>query len=109
MDSYKCEKGTYQPQKGPNPEILSANRQIRAEAGEIYYNKGQDLYLDYEYSDVLGEIPSWADNVVGDLAIYLRDVRVHITALGSSLQVYVQFQQIIHLKFSPNTGLTIEG
>ncbi|GAB7331552.1 hypothetical protein MBLNU13_g02941t1 [Cladosporium sp. NU13] len=108
IDSLDCEKGSYPAQKNPNPAILGVNHQVRAEAGEIYYSK-QDLYLDHEYSDVLPEILSWANMIVRDLAIYLRDVRVHIAALGNSLQDYVQFQQVIHLRFSPTHGLTVEG
>ena len=47
--------------------------------------------------------------IVRDLAIYLRDVRVHICALGNARQQPVQFQHTIHLKFSPDRGLTVEG
>jgi hypothetical protein len=81
---------------------------VRAEAGEIYYSK-QYLYLDCQYSDPLEEILSWANVIVRDLAIYLRDVRVHICALGNPLQEDVQSQIVIHLKFSPEHGLTAEG
>jgi hypothetical protein len=109
IDSLDCEFGTHMPQKNKHPTILSVNRQVRAEAGKIYYSRGQDLFLDYEYSDILPKIQSWADQVVGDLAIHLRDVRVHIAALGNSLQQFVQFQHTIHLKFSPDRGLTAEG
>lgn len=109
IDNLNREFGTHMPQKNKNPTILSVNRQIRVEAGKVYYSKGQDLFLDYEYSDILPEIQSWADKVVGDLAIHLRDVRVHIAALGDSLQEFVQFQHTIHLKFSPDRGLTAEG
>lgn len=108
IDSYSCEKGTYPPQKHPNPAILAVSRQLRIEAGEVYYRK-QDLYLDYEFSDVLEEILSWADIVVRDLAIYLRDVRVHITALGNSLKEDVRFEHNIHIKFSPGRGLSVDG
>lgn len=108
IDSLYCEKGSYPPQKNKNPSILAVNRQLRHEAGEIYYSK-QDLYLDYEYSDILPEILLWANMIVRDLAIYLRDVRVHIAALGNSLQEEVQFQHVIHLKFSADRGLTVEG
>jgi hypothetical protein len=108
IDSLDCDKGSYPPQKNPNPAILSTNHKVRAEAAEIYYSK-QDLYLDCEYSDPLEEILSWANVIVRDLAIYLRDVRVHICALGNSLQEDVQFQHVIHLNFSPDRGLTVEG
>ena len=109
IDSLYCEKGSHPPQKNKNPSILSVNRQLRAEAGEIYYSKQMDLYLDYEYSDILPEISSWANMIVRDLAVHLRDVRVHIAALGNSLQQEVQFQHVIQLKFSPDRGLTVEG
>jgi hypothetical protein len=108
IDSLDCERGSFPPQINLNPAILSTCHEVRAEAGAIYYSK-QDLYLDYEYSDVLQEILSWADLIVQDLAIYLRDVRVHICALGTSRQQQVQFQHVIHLKFSPDRGLTVEG
>lgn len=108
MDTYNCEKGTYPPQKNPNPAILAVNHQLLAEAGEIYYKK-QDLYLYCEISDILPEILSWAKMIVRDLAIYLRDVRVHITANGDSLMDYVKFEHNIHVTFSPDSGLTVDG
>ena len=111
IDTLDCEKGdsgSFPAQKNKNPAILATNHQVRAEAGAIYYSK-QDLYLDFEYSDVLLEILSWANLIVRDLAIYFRDVRVHICALGTSHQQDVQFQNTIHLKFSPGRGLTVEG
>ena len=108
MDSLQCVKGTYPAQKTPNPNILWASHQLRTEAGAIYYSK-QELYLDHEYSEVLDEIRLWADVVVHDLATYLRDVRVHFAALGTAMGEDVQHQHTIHLKFSDDRGLTVEG
>jgi hypothetical protein len=107
IDSLDCD-GTHPPVKNANPAILWASRQLRAEAGAIYYNK-QDLFLDCEYDDPLLQIQSWVENVVGDLAIYLRELRVHVASLRTALGEDVQHQQTIHLKFSSTRGLTADG
>jgi hypothetical protein len=65
---------------GPlTPAILKSNNQLREEAGQLYYNKGHDIYLGFMGDHPAQEIAKWRDEVVGDLAVHLRDLRIHIS------------------------------
>jgi hypothetical protein len=89
------------------PALLQANRELSEEAGEVYYKNGIDVYLGYEHSDPLSEFANWRHRVVGDLAIYLRDVRLHISFTNRSDD---EQEWTIHIKFDPHgNGITAEG
>jgi hypothetical protein len=95
---------------GPlTPAILRAgNRQLRAEAGEVYYNKGHDIYLGFQGESPFIELAKWRYMVVGNLAVHLPDLRLHISR--SSPGDEIEHEYIIHIKLSPNgNGITAEG
>jgi hypothetical protein len=91
------------------PIILRAgNSQLRAEAGEVYYNKGHDIYLGFQGKHPIIELAKWRYKVVGKLAVHLRDLRVHISR--SSPGDEIEHEYIIHIKLSPGgNGITAKG
>ncbi|KAM0718810.1 hypothetical protein Q7P37_005882 [Cladosporium fusiforme] len=63
-----------------NPPLLSVNRQLHAEAGEIYYQHNK-FHMCFEASShvrVLDEIERWSTLVVRDLLTHLRYLKVNI-------------------------------
>jgi hypothetical protein len=96
------------PEKGGplTPAILKANHQLRKEAGQLYYSKGHDIYLGFMGDHPIKELAKWRSDVVGDLAVHLRDLRLHI---NYSDHGDVEHEYTIHIKLSPyGNGLTAE-
>jgi hypothetical protein len=81
VESYSSIRDTRLPRRTGNPTLLHVSRQVRSEAGKVYYRSKQSRI----FSDVhMGanperEVNTWLQTVVGGFATHLRDLTVHIT------------------------------
>jgi hypothetical protein len=98
----------YQPCRTRNPSLLHVNRQVRSEAGKIYFRGNQfELWIDNKYSVwTLLEVKLWLETIVGDFAVHLRDVRVHVGQLADKRHF---LKRVIQARFHQSHGLQITG
>lgn len=90
------------------PTVLKLNPEARAFASKIYYTNAHDIYLGWEHSDPIDELRNWF-TLVGDFAIHLRDVRVHISRCLVSYGEEVEYEYTIRVKLSNDGELTVDG
>jgi hypothetical protein len=64
-----------------NPTLLYVSRQVRSEAGKVYYRSKQfHLFIEvYMSANPEREVNTWLQTMVGEFATHLRDLTVHIT------------------------------
>ena len=95
------------PFRTASPLLLRVNRQVRSEAGKLYFeSKRSEIFIDNAVSVCsLDEVKVWLKTIVGGFATHLRDVRVH-TGCQAIKEVFVG--TTIHARFHQN-GLQITG
>lgn len=88
------------PLRTASPSILYVNRQVRPEAGKLYFgSKVFEMFIDSDVSLCsLDEVEVWLTTIVGEFATHLRDVRIHTTCLAMKeiqvgIAVYACFHQ----------------
>lgn len=64
-----------------DPTLLYVSRQVRSEAGKVYYRSKQfHLFTEvYMSANPEREVNTWLQTMVGEFATHLRDLTVHIT------------------------------
>lgn len=97
--------------KTKTPALLNVSKNMRAEAGEVYYKKGVDIYLGWERSDPIDELRKWQEVVVRDLDVHVRDLRVHISRVLPTVRSYLdEHEYTIRVQLEPGTNkLTADG
>jgi hypothetical protein len=107
-DSFSCLDPRWGPRRFGNPTLLHVSRQVRSEAGKLYYRAKQFHML----TDVLAienperEVNTWLQTMVGEFATHLRDLTVHITY--DTEFVGIACAQI-RARYRPGHGLRITG
>lgn len=98
----------FQPCHTMNPPLLHVSRQVRSEAGKVYFGRNQfDLWIDNQYCACsLEAVMVWLKTMVGDLATHLRDVQVHI---GHQAGKESFVGTLIRARFDQSQGLQITG
>jgi hypothetical protein len=64
-----------------HPTLLHVSRQVRSEAGKVYYRTKQfHMYVDVHMStNPEREVNTWLQTMVGKFATHLRDLTTHLT------------------------------
>jgi hypothetical protein len=80
-ESYDLIWDTRMPRRTGNPTLLHVSRQVRSEAGKVYYRSKQfRIFSDAQMSaNPEREVNTWLQTVVGGFATHLRDLTVYIT------------------------------
>jgi hypothetical protein len=103
--------GDYPPRTA-NPLLLHVCRQMRSEAGKLYFgSKTFEMYIDDEWclrDCAEGEVQTWLKTMVGDLAVHLRDVRVHLKSNMRPKQPH-HFETNMQVHFRQSHGLQVTG
>jgi hypothetical protein len=91
-----------------NPTLLHVSRQVRSEAGKVYYRSKQfHLFTDVHMCvNPERDVNTWLQTMVGEFATHLRDFTVHIT-----YDVYpggLEWARI-RAQYCPGHGLHITG
>jgi hypothetical protein len=96
----------YQPCRTENPLLLRVNRQVRPEAGRVYFGRKQfEICIDNDCSHCpLAEVKLWMKTMVADFATHFRDVRVHV---GSPADKRHFLKRVIQARFHHSHGLQI--
>ena len=88
-----------------NPTLLHVSRQVRSEAGKVYYRSKQ-FHL---FSDCINperEVNTWLQTMVGEFSTHLRDLTVH---LANELEGPEPEFARIRAQYRPGHGLKITG
>jgi hypothetical protein len=97
------------PCRTKNPLLLRINRQVRSEAGKIYFQRKQfEIFIDNEYSPCgpLEEVKTWLETMVGEFATHLRGVRLHV---GERANKEVYLGVGVQVCFHQSIGLQVTG
>lgn len=92
-----------------NPALLQVNRQVRSEAGKVYYRSKQ-FHMQVEVhmlADPEKEVGKWLRTVVGEFATHLREFIIHLDCSPDSAGE-IDFAQI-RVQYRPGHGLQATG
>ncbi|KAM0697848.1 hypothetical protein Q7P36_002702 [Cladosporium allicinum] len=91
-----------------NPKLLHVSRQVRSEAGKVYYRSKQfHLYVDLHMSaNPEKQVNTWLQTVVGEFATHLRDLTMRITYFPETNGLG---WARIRAQYRPGHGLKIAG
>jgi hypothetical protein len=91
-----------------NPTLLHVSRQVRSEAGKVYYRSKQfHLFTDVHMcANPDRDVNTWLQTMVGEFAIHLRDLTVHITYVP---EINGLEWARIRAQYRPGHGLHITG
>jgi hypothetical protein len=99
---------TYAAGRTGNPELLHVSRQVRSEAGKMYYRSKQfHLFTDvFMCANPEEEVNTWLQTMLGEFATHLRDLTVHITYAN---EINGLEWARIRAQYRPGHGLHITG
>ena len=91
-----------------SPLLLRVSRQVRSEAGKLYFGRKHfELFLDtWHVNCVETEVKMWLDAVVGNFATHLRQVTLHLNNQGDR---EFEDETEIKVKFSQRHGIQVTG
>jgi hypothetical protein len=94
------------PTRSGSPHLLHVSRQVRSEAGKLYFGSKQfEIYINPDHSICAQtEVQMWLKTIVGDFAAHLRDVSVHLI---HDARRYNRHYTTIHAQFGQSHGLQI--
>jgi hypothetical protein len=96
----------HSPTRSGSPNLLHVSRQVRSEAGKLYFGSKQfEIYINPDRSICAQtEVQMWLKIIVGDFAAHLRDVSVHLIY---DARRYDRHCTTIHAQFGQSHGLQI--
>jgi hypothetical protein len=89
-----------------NPTLLQVSRQMRSEAGKLYYRSKNFHLFTGSHGNPERVVNTWLQTVVGKFATHLRDLTVHITCDDD---VFGTGWTRIRARYRPGHGLKITG
>jgi hypothetical protein len=91
------------------PLLLRINRQLRSEAGKIYFQRKQfEIFIDNDHSSrcPLEEVKTWLETMVGEFATHLRRVSLHV---GKRANKEIYLGVGVQVRFHHSIGLQVTG